>query len=76
MPMPDIVPIDEQFARLAEKLNPREQQVLVDLMQTMIANRTQEKPTPSGSEKNDGRLWTQGIDAQDYVDELRGKRCG
>lgn len=71
-------PVKEELEELVAALNLEEQLVVAELLRVLIANRQGKKgslmdlvmePLAEGS-----TLWEMGIDAQDWVDELRGKR--
>ena len=63
----------ERLAQLLEELTPEEQSALVPLLELMVAGRR--CPGDDLWERAAGAntLWEAGIDAQDWVDYLRGK---
>lgn len=77
MKVPKVTPVREKLDELVAELNLEEQLVVVELLRVMIGNRQgkqgslmdiMDKAEPGKT------LWEMGIDAQDWVDELRGKR--
>ena len=69
----EFLTISEELAQLVAELNPEEQMVLVELLRLLIDNRKGEKHSIMELRGLGKEIW-EGIDAQEYVDELRGKR--
>ena len=68
------VPTRKRLAQLIEELTPEEQSVAVALLEAMIANlhcNCEEKLAKAGPFST---LWEAGIDAQEWVDHLRGHK--
>ena len=66
----------ERLAQLLEELSPEEQSALVPLLELMVAGRRcPDDDLDDLWERAAGAntLWEAGIDAQDWVDYLRGK---
>ena len=63
----------ERLVQLVEELTPEERAVVVELLRVMIANRSKKRSIME-LEGLGKEIW-EGIDAQEYVDELRGPRC-
>lgn len=75
----EFLTISEELAQLVAELNPEEQMVMVELLRLLIDNRKGEKHSITdlgklSEEESAHTLSAMGIDAQDYVNELRGKR--
>ena len=68
------IPAKERLAQLIEKMTPDEQAAVLEVVRLMIRNRSKEHSIME-LEGLGKEIW-QGIDAQEYVDELRGPRCG
>lgn len=71
--------ITEELDQLVAELNLEEQCVVVELLRLLIDNRVGKKRGLAelgelSEEEKAHTLWAMGIDAQDYVNELRGKR--
>ena len=70
-------PVKEELEELVAELNLEEQLVVAELLRVLIANRQGKKGSLMDimDKAEPGKtLWEMGIDAQDWVDELRGKR--
>ena len=63
----------ERLVQLVEELTPEERAVVVELLRVMIGNRSKKRSIME-LEGLGKEIW-EGIDAQEYVDELRGPRC-
>ena len=75
----EMLTITEELDRLVAELNLEEQFAVAELLRVMIANRVGKKRglAELGELSEDEKAHTlsaMGIDAQDYVNELRGKR--
>ena len=75
----EFLTVSEELAQLVAELNPEEQMVMVELLRLLIDNRVGKKHSITelgelSEEESAHTLWAMGIDAQDYVNELRGKR--
>ncbi len=68
------IPTKERLAQSIEKMTPDEQAAVLEVVRLMIRNRSKEHSIME-LEGLGKEIW-QGIDAQEYVDELRGPRCG
>lgn len=70
-------PVKEELEELVAELNLEEQLVVAELLRVLIANRQGKKDSLMDivDKAEPGMmLWEMDIDAQDWVDELRGKR--
>lgn len=71
-------PVREKLDELVAELNLEEQLVVVELLRVLIGNRQGKQSSlmdlVMGPLAEGSTLWEMGIDAQDWVDELRGKR--
>ena len=63
----------ERLAQLIEELTPEEQSALVPLLELMVAGRRCQDDDLWERAAGANTLWEVGIDAQDWVDYLRGK---
>ncbi len=75
----EMLTITEELDRLVAELNLDEQFAVAELLRVMIANRVGKKHGLAelgelSEEEKSHTLSAMGIDAQDYVNELRGKR--
>ena len=75
----EMLTITEELDRLVAELNLDEQFAVAELLRVMIANRVGKKHGLAelgelSEEEKAHTLSAMGIDAQDYVNELRGKR--
>ena len=66
----------ERLAQLIEELNPEEQSAVVTLLESIVADRKCKCSDIWERAGSAPTLWEAGVDAQDWVDHLRGKRCG
>ena len=71
-----VVTHKERLGQLMEKLTPNQQAAVVSLLETMASDRCCECEEKLAKAPPGSTLWEAGIDAQDWVDHLRGKRCG
>ena len=69
----EMLTITEELDQLVAELNLEEQCVVVDLLRLLIDNRVGKKRSIMELEGLGAEIW-EGIDAQEYVDKLRGKR--
>jgi len=69
----EMLTITEELDQLVAELNLEEQCVVVDLLRLLIDNRVGKKRSIMELAGLGAEIW-EGIDAQEYVDELRGKR--
>ena len=69
----EMLTITEELDRLVSELNLEEQFAVAELLRVMIANRVGKNRSIMELEGLGAEIW-EGIDAQEYVDELRGKR--
>ena len=69
----EMLTITEELDRLVAELNLEEQFAVAELLRVMIANRVGKKRSIMELEGLGAEIW-EGIDAQEYVDKLRGKR--
>ena len=69
----EFLTISEELDRMVAELNLEEKFVVVELLRVLIANRVGKKHSITELEGLGKEIW-EGIDAQEYVDELRGKR--
>ena len=69
----EMLTITEELDQLVAELNLEEQCVVVDLLRLLIDNRVGKKHSITELKGLGKEIW-EGIDAQEYVDELRGKR--
>ena len=69
----EMLTITEELDRLVAELNLEEQFAVAELLRVMIANRAGKKHSITELKGLGKEIW-EGIDAQEYVDELRGKR--
>ena len=75
----EMLTITEELDQLVAELNLEEQCVVVELLRLLIDNRANKKRGLAelgelSEEEKAHTLSAMGIDAQDYVNELRGKR--
>ena len=63
----------ERLAQLIEELTPEEQAAVLAVVMATVANRSRKHKIKEL--KGLGKEIWDGIDAQEYVDELRGPRC-
>lgn len=69
----EMLTITEELDQLVAELNLEEQCVVVELLRLLIDNRVGKKRSIMELEGLGAEIW-EGIDAQEYVDKLRGKR--
>ena len=69
----EMLTITEELDQLVAELNLEEQCVVVELLRLLIDNRVGKKRSIMELAGLGKEIW-EGIDAQEYVDELRGKR--
>ena len=69
----EMLTITEELDQLVAELNLEEQFAVAELLRVMIANRVGKKHSITELKGLGKEIW-EGIDAQEYVDELRGKR--
>ena len=67
-----VTPVKAELDELVAELN-LEEQLVVELLRLLIANRQGKKHSIMELKGLGKEIW-EGIDAQEYVDELRGKR--
>lgn len=65
----------ERLTQLIDELTLQERAVVTQLLQVMVGNRNHKHSVMDivEMEGTGKELWRMGIDAQDYVNELRGK---
>ena len=69
----EFLTVSEELDRMVAELNLEEKFVVVELLRVLIANRVGKKHSIMELRGLGKEIW-EGIDAQEYVDELRGKR--
>ena len=69
------VTVKERLTQLIEEMTVAEQAAVLEVVRVMIANRSQKHSIMDivEMESTGKELWRQGIDAQGWVNELRGK---
>ena len=67
------VTVKERLVQLIEEMTVAEQAAVLEVVRVMIANRSQ-KHSISELKGLGKEIWD-GIDAQEYIDELRGPKC-
>lgn len=69
----EFLTVSEELEQLVAELNLEEKIVVVELLRVLISNRVGKKRSIMELRGLGKEIW-EGIDAQEYVDELRGKR--
>ena len=64
----------ERLTQLVDQLTLEEQAVVIQLLKVMVGNRSKKHSVKEM--KGLGKEIWKDVDPQDYIDELRGPRCG
>ena len=66
----------ERLVQLIEELTPEQQSALAMFLETSKCPRNSDIEEKLAKAPPGSTLWEAGIDAQDWVNYLRGRRCG